>query len=1271
MAHNHQVWGNTPPPTQHGESEPQFRPMGLKVHYTFDRDSQEKCLARLPHPLQIQTIALDTQTIGIVDLRICLQAVSHCSPELTGDGQRDYAIYATDYSEADTPLVGQGLLSQGLNPGLGQESKVVVGRVTQNVLAIFGNGVRETLEVKLKLTALPNFPRHERQDSMSRPSPASAPPLNLPTASSMVSECSEWNNSFMPPQPGPGQRQSAPPMPLAMAPTGPAPIHAQSNASFEARNDTPVREYPLIQPAPGSRPGSVGPYSMEPNTTTFIHVPSVAPMRQEDNSTAKSTKSRSQSRPNSRASSRAPTGRPRGRPRKRALASEGNTSGYEDGTDGDEGPSRPKKRATVTKGERTNTATFGSAPESLRVAASTAGSIRSIRPFGPTGEAPTGNHLQEAPRAPTPVPGPRFQGQPNQRPAGQSSLRRQSTTSPSAFVPNPQYLDANRSFSLDARSPSDSPGLSPFSDEPSPADIGSSPPVPRSAMYSLNSSPAPSSPILPPMPAPVSQPDSGFMSGGLDENRTDVDAAVKPIQTPVPVPIIPQIFSLPQTVPLPKPKPRRRPTKKQVAKPQPQSEPASMPVQNSQMASEIPVPPRSLPQTYDSRSPAITNQPIVETPLAVQNDVEDSDEFPMPNMTLKPEIVGADTRENAQVCEPEVAQSNDRNQMQTEQPQVQGPQVDFTLLEAALKDYPDNQDYLETLGLGGEPFSPTHRLPTEEASFAISPPSETEGRQNGKMNPPALPTPAAKPSVEPQLSAIPASDPVLPQMTQSLPMSEAPHPQTDAVDGMDSRMNKNFVKRQAIKQKLEEAVAAGQLPSFCSNCGALQTPTWRKIWKQEHRGVPVYHEYSEKPGHVTAINVLERDESGTPKLYETIKKSLGPTDDKSKWTEVLLCNPCGIWFSKWKSHRPPEKWEKDEQRLTQTRKKRAGAGGAPRPRKSRAKSDTQLTSEACHTDSVEPPDAPNQPVTSASSFDQNENASEPGSGRNRKTVATEAVDRGSTHSRTSRAGDSAISPINLDDELGGTRRLLFPSPRKEGEQKILGEVAVNIVQTGPKTFEFKDDEGVEKKIGVVRNETPEPQSNGFADLFGPTPRPSTPPPRAANSGPFKTPTRPTPSHRPITRSVSKSLRSTRSPGQRLLDRTPTRTPKRTPRSAFTGSGLPRRSPRHLTLSDAIGGSHSNSPMSQSISQMLSDSNHLMLQTPTHGFELDFGSLGQMDNIDHFGDFDFSLLNTDPLMPSSPPLRDGGMMTFGGNLTYDTGHESFTERNPKGKRPDGI
>jgi hypothetical protein len=230
--------------------------------------------------------------------------------------------------------------------------------------------------------------------------------------------------------------------------------------------------------------------------------------------------------------------------------------------------------------------------------------------------------------------------------------------------------------------------------------------------------------------------------------------------------------------------------------------------------------------------------------------------------------------------------TEEQHRQKTEQLPASMPlQIDYAAIEAALNEYPDDQQFVDTLTVDGNSLSP---LPDTAPQETDIPP--TDHLYEARMEPPAVPTPASEPSVEPELPAVPASDPVLSRSTQSNSMSGGPHPQTDAVDSMESRMNKNYVKRQAIKQKLEEAVALGQMPSFCSNCGALQTPTWRKIWKQERRGVPEYHEYSEKPGHVTAINVLERDDNGTPTSYEIIKKSLGPTDDKSTWAETILCN---------------------------------------------------------------------------------------------------------------------------------------------------------------------------------------------------------------------------------------------------------------------------------------------------------------------------------------------------------------------------------------------
>jgi hypothetical protein len=97
-------------------------------------------------------------------------------------------------------------------------------------------------------------------------------------------------------------------------------------------------------------------------------------------------------------------------------------------------------------------------------------------------------------------------------------------------------------------------------------------------------------------------------------------------------------------------------------------------------------------------------------------------------------------------------------------------------------------------------------------------------------------------------------------------------------------------KKASIKQKLELAVANGEMPPFCSNCGAIETSTWRKAWSQEHKGEPGYYEYSDEPGRVTAVIVLTRDEQGKPTSYQLIKKFLLPEESQDDFKEFLLCN---------------------------------------------------------------------------------------------------------------------------------------------------------------------------------------------------------------------------------------------------------------------------------------------------------------------------------------------------------------------------------------------
>ncbi|KAI1096697.1 hypothetical protein F5B19DRAFT_2053 [Rostrohypoxylon terebratum] len=1062
----HQGSGRDTMPHNTDDNGLQTKPMGLKVHYTFDIGSQERCLARLPSLITVQTIPMDDGTrIGIVNLHICLRTIAQHSPELISDGDKDYAIYAYDYSEPDVPLVGQGMLSWGFGPEPNPNFKdsLVTGRITKNLLAIVNNGIKETLEVKFKLTPIAKTV----QTNLLQPRQSNPQPVSISRASPTPSETSDWHSSsrFVP------NIHQPPAAPIGIAPMA-------TGQSHQGPPPTSERRIAAIEP------------NLRESTSSSA-VPTdglaIAP--------APTKGGRTQSRPGSRASSKPPSGRPRGRPRKKPAQAEGSTSGIEDATDADDGPPRNKKRATTTQVERNNNATFSGVPDSLRVAASTAGSIRNMRPLATTGDARAGGHVQEVPRAPTPVPMIRVQSYPQARPVASSGLRRESIAS--------TRIDSFTSaYGQEARSPAESIGVSPsqmYSDEASPADIGSSPPGPRSALYSTRSSPAPSSPILPPMPSAGVPIDSGFFSGGLD-SRIDEDATNK------------AAVDAAQKVPtIAKPKPRRSRAKKAPATGR----------SDLIIHTETPGPPELLPQT------SLYNPPHM---------IKKNSEAAKAAAATRPE-------QQAERTESEVMENKPVEKATTTEDEM--TQMEMMSFETATPmDLADdqNQSQPDSFDENGQHIEP----PVSTASDnGMSLTKEHNPAVAKLIVPPMLTMPSRATPAEPELPTVPASDPVQPRSTLTMPLSEPAHPQTDAIGPADGKSNKNVVKRQTIKQKLEEAISLGLAPSYCNNCGAIQTPTWRKIWKQMQTGVPAYHEYSEKPGCVTAINVLSRDASNQPTSYEIIKKSLGPNDKKNAWTEVLLCNPCGIWFSKFKKHRPADKWEKDEQRLSQTRKKRPnGSGQQPRSKRARTKSDAQsaLTSEAgIPTDPLGPLDGPahlEDMVTVPASHRQQHQEQE--------DMVDEMARQGSTHSRASshsRGSGTFNSPIAVDDDLGATRRVLFPSPRKEGEQRVLGEVAVNVVQTSPDYLGTKGEGSFGKENNDLAAGGDVFTDKDFADIFGSPPRPSTPTPATNSGNLFKTPTRTTPGHRPVTRSVTKSMRSGRSansPGRILLMETPTR-----------------------------------------------------------------------------------------------------------------------------------
>lgn len=155
---------------------------------------------------------------------------------------------------------------------------------------------------------------------------------------------------------------------------------------------------------------------------------------------------------------------------------------------------------------------------------------------------------------------------------------------------------------------------------------------------------------------------------------------------------------------------------------------------------------------------------------------------------------------------------------------------------------------------------------------------------------------------------IPASDPVRPSglnRSQTWSGHQAPHPASDTTSlpavtetlerpilrnrkRSESGAGSGARRKQAIQSKLALSVAAGEMPPFCENCGAIETPTWRKAWVKIHSGSPEHVIISEEDGGIIAWQTLQTDSGGRICLYRIIKKSVLKTDEG--FTEVLLCN---------------------------------------------------------------------------------------------------------------------------------------------------------------------------------------------------------------------------------------------------------------------------------------------------------------------------------------------------------------------------------------------
>ena len=701
----------------------------MKVLYTFDDDNKTNCLARWPQILDIRTVNLDENTqIGVIELKTCIQAIVSASPELVARLGQDYTIYAYDYSEYETPLVGQGMLSWALasssatpSAPANQSRTIVTGRVCKSVMGLFSGNSQETLEVKLRLVPVPTVLQSEYIESMQKYRDISKMmPQGFDSAAWM---------SFLQANPGLGRLASDQ-------------SRSQSPANTMAQKDTFGIEQVqrLLSQASGSHPSEehrILP-QLQPQSDKYSSAEAMAQLPRVG-SPALSVQSTSSQRTRGRPprTTSETTTRGRGRPRKDAARRNSIDTGCAVNEDRNEDePS--KKRAKITKTDWPGSNAFGKQPESLRVAASTAASVRIHQPAAVRPSVNPANSLEGPPRAPTPIPESTNPMKRSLLARAQSSLRCESSVAGTAAYQSPYPPSEEIRRPPESEIMTSPEGTRVDSASQTPLDLASSPPA-----YPVGSTVA-SSPNFPAYNGDI---DSGFMSGTLEDflNADDLRTLTN----------LDHDFT-----------------------------------ENYRKEPELPV------------VPASQEQPSHKNPITSNFDVRDN--FELPRQPTR---------------------------------QAHGPTgLNRTISSGNLLE--PRSDPVRPSGL--------HRAQT------------WSGQQEQH----------------------PCSD--APNAPSSSDAPERPRSRSGSHSGVGAK------RRKAIQSKLATSVAAGEMPPFCENCGAIETPTWRKAWVKVHSGTPDHVQISEEEGGIVAWQTLQTDENGDVSLYRIVKRTLLTGDEG--FTEILLCN---------------------------------------------------------------------------------------------------------------------------------------------------------------------------------------------------------------------------------------------------------------------------------------------------------------------------------------------------------------------------------------------
>ncbi|KAK7551139.1 hypothetical protein IWX91DRAFT_278787, partial [Phyllosticta citricarpa] len=981
----------------------------VKVLYTFDDSHKTCCLARLPNALNIPTVMVDDETqVGVIELRTCVEAIVSASPELVAKLGHDFTVYAYDYSEYETPLVGQGMLSWILasaSPALDAPSNtqktMVTGKVRENILGLFSGGIKETLEVKLKLVPVPTILQSDYLETMEK----------YRSLGQFIPEGfdhSAWMN-FLKTNPDittiTAHLQGTPfPQSAALQRINPGGVESlhqlltQSSSPHEERRGS--QQY-AAQPMSQSRQGS---RACSPAASMRSGVAFQQPQR--DHSRPASSASHTSERPFSQQPSFA-------QPASETSCGQNRNQELEH----EECP--PRKRARVVQADWRGKSQFGPRADTLRITASNAASVRVHKPapINLASEGPS-NTLEPPQRPPTPrpteLPGARARATMNV-----SSLRRESSLGSTQYGQRGPYSESGVASEDDQMADA----------EDSPAEFPSSPPI----CPPNHNSPAPSSPGLPTFPCTD---DSGFMSGSVFEPEMATE------------------------------------NRRYLGAHHPTSEAPTV-VASDQWKIETPGPPEMLPTRVGRRQQHYKQRQVEEAAAAAAVRAVSSD---------------GDVVQQSRVDSPRpIPMQLPPGQEQQSQPQQQAE---------------PSQMLLHTSEQGQPEPTPNQTSPVPTSSPPVNPVSASTAAPNAQPEQVSVGGSSQK--------AVKVSKPknVPPAHTGSASAStgngdgkvsgNAQPPQSTSRSaspaGSVLRSGSGAKRKKAIEDKLQGCLLEGKMPDFCAVCGEIKTPTWRKAFYKVVEGIPGSIATSlDEPGAIAGYEIVvpgPDEENARPK-YKLYKRSLSNEDKANNdYTPMQLCNPCGLHFAKAGTMRPPARWEPK----VKERKR-----GRPRKRNPPKK-------DACASDAMEEPMSKKTEPSPEQDLAGNDQGTRPA--KRQRAASWQPLD-GKVELQLTQANQarrsagrevfsspprvvgSQESPINVEEDSPSerpTRRLLFPSPRKDGQFKSLADGAkgkdkgdlLRTVGQKPPPLDFGNSANGKDKENMP---PPSDEDSSFAHLF--------------------------------------------------------------------------------------------------------------------------------------------------------------------------------------------